>query len=156
MVIDFYNHAYVDTISGFSNYAQEASWYIVDPVTCIIFFQTSQIAWEYDGQFSGQWTVPTRPASWSYIGAFTGVWIIAIHGMWQYDGQFSGSWLVSYAPRWEYDGQFSGQWAAAASSRWEYDGQFSGVWVPPGNVASEMCITGPGNPVISPTANLMF
>lgn len=129
---------------------------VVDCVNGIIYYSCIVSLAEYDGQFGGIANAPQQSSTCEYDGVFNGIANPVYLSAAQYQGIFSGSALVSQRVAAEYDGIFSGSTSGVSSALAEYDGIFSGICIPPANVASEACITGPGNPVIPPTANLMF
>jgi hypothetical protein len=134
----------------------QVSYSVIDCVNHIIYFNTTTASCEYDGRFSGTCLSPPRTSNASYNGRFSGVVVLTFYSELQYNGIFSGIVNVSRPSYCEYDGTFSGTCISVSGALCDYDGIFNGTVIPPGFVASEMCISGPGNPVQVEIANLMF
>lgn len=160
MIINFNNNSF--TFEGLVWNAPQipvgVSYYIIDVVNGIIYFHPVVVAeCEYDGAFSGTCVAPPRVSGATYNGTFNGIINLTYYSQLEYDGVFSGSVLVSRPSSCSYTGFFSGAAiVTSVASPCEYDGQFSGIVIPLANVASEACISGPGNPVVVPQASLMF
>ena len=154
----------VDCVNGIVYYSanpaaavQKQTYYaIIDCVNGIIYFNTTTASCEYDGRFSGTCLSPTRSSNATYSGIFNGIVVLTFYSELQYNGIFSGVVNVSRPSYCEYDGTFSGTCISVSGALCEYDGIFNGTVIPPGFVASDMCISGPGNPVQVEIANLMF